>query len=114
MNILNKNITILLLFCFCVLSINMIFKNKNNIVQAEITIELTQKTPTAADKSDGEVTILLKGGKAPYTLTVITNTRTNSLEYKGENFNLKNLPKGFYMFNVTDSEGNAATKNINL
>ncbi len=108
---LNKAVTVFLLSCFCVLSISMIFKTN---VQEEISIVVNQKAPSSSDKMDGEVEILLKGGKAPYTLTVITNTRTTSQVYKGEKFTLRNLPKGFYMFNVTDTEGKAATQNITL
>jgi hypothetical protein len=114
MNILNKNLTILMLFCFCVLSINMNLKRTKGTFSETINITVSKKEPSASDKTDGQIKIDLKGGKPPYTLTIHTNTRTSSLIYKGDNFDLQNLPKGFYMLNVTDSEGNFATQNINL
>jgi hypothetical protein len=114
MKILNKNLTILMLFCFCVLSINMNFRNNNRSISDEIIISVSPKVPSASDKLDGEMKIEVKGGKPPYTLVVHTNTRTNSLDYKGESFDLKNLAKGFYILNISDSEGNFATQTINL
>jgi hypothetical protein len=79
-----------------------------------ISIIVSKKEPSASDKMDGQIKIELKGGQPPYTLTVHSNTRTNSLVYKGDNFDLKDLPRGFYVLNITDSEGNFTTQNINL
>ncbi len=89
-------------------------KETKNRLSEEIKITVSKNEPSASDKTDGQIKIDLKGGKPPYTLVVHTNTRTTSLVYKGDKFDLKNLPKGFYMFNITDSEGNFATQNINL
>ena len=92
----------------------MKIKQTKSRLSEEIKITVLKNEPSASDKTDGQIKIDLKGGKPPYTLTIHTSTRTSALVYKGDNFDLKNLAKGFYMLTVTDSEGNFATQNINL
>ncbi|HWZ23221.1 MAG TPA: hypothetical protein VNW06_11240 [Cytophagaceae bacterium] len=116
MKILNKNVVILLLSCFCVLSINMVGKNENSIISEEMSLQVSKKEPSATDKLDGQIKITVKGGKAPYKLIIHTSTRTKELIYNSENekFDIKELPKGFYLLNVTDSENNFTSQSVNL
>lgn len=116
MKLLNKNVVILLLSCFCVLSINRIGKSENSIFSEEMSLVVSKKEPSGSNKMDGQIQITVKGGKAPYKLTIHTSTRTKELIFTSENekFYLKELPKGFYLLNVTDSENNFTSKSINL
>ncbi len=94
----------------------MISKNRSSIASEEMSLVVSKKEPSAIGKIDGQIEIVIKGGKAPYKLTVSTSTRSSELVYKSttEKFNLKNLPKGFYLLNVTDSENNFTSQSINL
>ncbi len=114
MNIFTKNITIFILVILSSALISMNLKNSMDNTSQELTLVISQVSPSAVDKLDGKVTIEIKGGKAPYTLMLHTNTRTTAQDFVGEKFELENLPKGFYLFNVSDAEGNFVSKNINL
>jgi len=114
MNILKKNITISILFIFSAGLFSMNLKETKDNKGQELTLVIIQKSPSASDKLDGKVSIEVKGGKAPYTLILHTSTRTTSQEFKGEKFEFENLPNGFYLFNVSDADGNFVSKNINL
>ncbi len=90
------------------------FSPEFNPTASPLELNIIQVEPSNQTTLDGNIKITVKGGKAPYTLVVHTNTRTKELTYKGENFDLKNLGKGFYMLNITDSEGNFTSETINL
>jgi len=118
MKLLTKNLALFIIFIFCVLSINMTFKNQSlnsdSSKTEEIDIIITSKSPSAGDKVDGKINIGVVGGKPPYKLTVITSTRSTPQTYTGSQFELSNLPKGFYIFSLEDAEGKFISKNINL
>ena len=92
----------------------MIGNKSTSIISDEISIVVTKKNPSSSEKLDGEVKIIVRGGKAPYKLVVSSSARTVEMVYTGEKFDLKNLPKGFYLLSVTDSNGNFTSQNINL
>lgn len=101
----------------CLIFTFSIFFNGISIKNEGITalkMLVTSKTPTEAAASNGSIEVKAEGGKGPYKLIVHTNTRTESLMYEGVSFSLKNLPKGFYMLNLIDSEGTAVSETINL
>jgi hypothetical protein len=91
----------------------MIQKDKTS---GEMSIVVSKKEPSDASQTDGQIKILIKGGKAPYKLTVYTSTRTKDIVYTSETkeFNLKDLSKGFYLLNVNDSGNNFTSESIHL
>jgi hypothetical protein len=89
----------------------MVGKKEGN----ELELAISVVNPSASDKADGIVKIDIKGGNAPYHITIETNTRTSSINAETDgHYELKNVSKGFYFLFVRDGQGNHVTKNINI
>ena len=110
----SKNLFIILLLSISASFFSFEFNNKNYIQADELTIEVTQKQPTASNQNDGIIKVTVVGGIAPYKLVVHTSTRSKPIEISGLEFELKDLNKGFYLINITDAKGNFVSKTINL
>ena len=90
----------------------MVGKNSDKAV---LELKVAIVNPSGSDKTDGVIKINVKGGKAPYYVTIQTNSRTSAIEFETDGYyELKNISKGFYFLFVRDGEGNHATQNINI
>jgi hypothetical protein len=119
MTILNKNITILLLCCFCVLSINAVtnFKKKQNAEVMEISaVDVSYVKPSAQGKQDASITIVIKNNTGSYKVIAVSNTSLGTItkEGKGNTAVLNNLYAGFYKLYIIDSNNITTEYQINI
>ena len=119
MNKSNKNLSILLLFCFCVLSINTFaeVKRQENIVSIEAaTIDVSFNRPSTSGAQDASIIISVKGGTGSYKVIAVSNTSLGTFTKEGDSSKivLDRLYAGFYKLYIIDSTNTTTEYQITI
>ena len=118
MTILNKNIAIVLLICFCVLSINTKAESnsckKINSIDGNVEVNFTK--PSSTGLQDASIVVTIKGNVGAIKVIAVSNTSLGTItkEGTGSKLVLSGLYAGFYKLYIIDSKNTTTEYQITI